>query len=146
MSPMRAAAAAATNFFIALLQFAWFDIDRGLPAMRVAAILRARPVHLQLLCSFHFSSWPMALAKSGTLQRSASAASTGPSAAQPALATQAPDGLGDRDRVPRPMIRHSTHHADEGDHYGATVPGCRRRGAQVPPRTLRPGTAAPGPC
>lgn len=33
--------------------------------------------HLQLLCSFHFSSCPIALAKSGTLQRSTSAGSTG---------------------------------------------------------------------
>ena len=38
-------------------------------------------IHLQLLWSFHFSSCPMALAKSGTLQRSASAAAAASSAA-----------------------------------------------------------------
>ena len=57
--------------------------DRLLTAFRAKLPRRRRATvsagndagYLQLLCSFHFSSWPKALAKSGTLQRSASAGS-----------------------------------------------------------------------
>ena len=40
---------------------------------RHAGVERRCGCQRQWLCSFHFASWPMALAKSGTLQRSASA-------------------------------------------------------------------------